>query len=233
MSYFKGKLYITLYGEEYLEIDIQDGSEPILSISKIDVTYNIKYDSIGGILDSQFLTYYVESPDEIFMIKKVFITRGVYQDCVTNMVISKLDFSLMSWVKVTSLDNHVLFISENTRLCCSAKELGLTRGCVYFTQPGEMTLYKYDLDDKAVMLSLPCPDLPKPWFSPNWLMIPTTLCRNADDQRRGTEPMSGNNSDRGNNTKAIAKSSLAISPIRTRTSISNDDEKEDIEIARL
>ncbi|RZC52917.1 hypothetical protein C5167_021344, partial [Papaver somniferum] len=195
MSYFKDKLYITLYGEKYLEIDIQHASEPVLSISKIDVSYNIKYDSIGGIFDSRVLTYYVESADEIFMIRKFFIIRGVYQDCVTNMVISKLDFLTMSCVEVTSLDDHVLFISSNTRLCCSAKELGLTRGCVYFTQPGEMILYKYDLEDKTIMLSQPCPDLPKPWFSPNWLMIPTTFW-NADARRGGTESMPGSNSNR-------------------------------------
>ncbi|KAI3944284.1 hypothetical protein MKW98_016514, partial [Papaver atlanticum] len=63
------------------------------------------------------------------------------------MVISKLDFSLMSWVEVTSLDDHVFFLNRDTQLSCSAKELGFMRGCVYFTQPNEMSLYKYDLED--------------------------------------------------------------------------------------
>ncbi|KAI3917498.1 hypothetical protein MKW92_003160, partial [Papaver armeniacum] len=183
-------------GSGHLKIDIEHGSEPkILSVTKFLVSNNIKYESVGGILDTLCITYYVESFDEIFMIDKYFITRGVYQYSVTNMMVSKLDFSSMSWVEVTSLDDHVLFLHQTTRLSCSAKELGFTRGYVYFTQPHEMSLYKYDLEDKSVMLSLPCPDLPKPWFSPNWLMIPTTLSRENDDRQRGTESLSGNNSD--------------------------------------
>ncbi|XP_026450469.1 F-box/kelch-repeat protein At1g57790-like isoform X2 [Papaver somniferum] len=87
----------------------------------------------------------------------------------------------------------------------------------------------YDLEDKTVMLSLPCPDLPKPWFSPNWLMIPATIWNN-EDRQRGTEFMSGNNSDGGNNIKAMEKLSLEISTIRTVTSINSDAEKEDIEV---
>ncbi|XP_026450464.1 uncharacterized protein LOC113350531 isoform X2 [Papaver somniferum] len=215
MCYLKGKLYITCYGKEYLEIEMQHGSEPkILSISKFVVSGHNKNATIGGIWDTQFLTYYVVSCDEIFRINKIFITRGVYQYCVTNMMVSKLDLSSLSWVEVTSLDDRVFFISNTTKLCCSAKELGFTRGCVYFTQPDEMSFYMYDLEDKTVMLSLPCPDLPKPWFSPNWLMIPSTICKDDDDRRSGTEPVSGNNSDGGNSTKAIEKPSLEISPIR-------------------
>ncbi|MCL7034772.1 hypothetical protein MKW94_029827 [Papaver nudicaule] len=40
--------------------------------------------------------------------------------------------------------------------------------------------------------------------------------------------MSSNNSDGGNKAKAVEKSSLAISPIRTGTSINSDDDKEDV-----
>ncbi|XP_026450460.1 uncharacterized protein LOC113350527 isoform X2 [Papaver somniferum] len=225
MCYFKGKLYIMCFGDEHLEIEIQHELEPkIPSTSKIQVSNDVTYESMGGVLDSQILRYYVETSDEIFMIDKCFITRGVYQYCVTIMIILKLDFSTMSWVEVTSLDDHVLFISRTTRLSCSARGLGFTQGCVYFTQPNEMCFYKYALEDKSVMLSLPCPELPKPWFPPNWLMIPTTL-RDDDDRRRATDSMSGNGS---NNTKAVEKSSVAKKTISRRTIMNNDDEKEDI-----
>lgn len=194
--------------------------EIILSISKVGIHLNCG----GDYLERSFGTpctkiYYVESSDEILRSIKLFIPRGVYDEyCVTNMLISKFDFSSMTRVEVTSLDGHVLFLSGTTRLCCSAKELGYARGWVYFTQPREMSFCKYDLEDKTFMLSMPCPDLPKPWFSPNWLMIPTTLCRDDDSS----------------NTKVIENSSLAISPIRPRTSINNDDDEkeDDIEEAR-
>ncbi|RZC43962.1 hypothetical protein C5167_036911 [Papaver somniferum] len=151
--------------------------EIILYISKVGIHLNCG----GDYLERSFGTpctkiYYVESSDEILRSIKLFIPIGVYDEyCVTNMLISKFDFSSMTRVEVTSLDGHVLFLSGTTRLCCSAKELGYARGWVYFTQPREMSFCKYDLEDKTFMLSMPCPDLPKPWFSPNWLMIPTTL----------------------------------------------------------
>lgn len=86
------------------------------------------------------------------------------------------------------------------------------------------------MEDKSVLLSVPCPDdLPKPWFSPSWLMIPNTQRDNDDVGREGTESISANNSG---GAKAMEKSSLAIWPIRTRTNINNDDEKEVIEEAR-
>ncbi|RZC91101.1 hypothetical protein C5167_028931 [Papaver somniferum] len=139
------------------------------------VSDDIRGYTVGGIYDTQTETYYVESFDEIFRIERIFLTRGVYEYYVTNMVIAKLDFSSMSWVEVKSLDDHVLFLSHSSALCCSTKELGFSRGCVYFTQIEEMSLYKYDLENKSIMLSLPCPDLPKPWFPPEWLMIPSTF----------------------------------------------------------
>ncbi|XP_026439809.1 uncharacterized protein LOC113338645 isoform X2 [Papaver somniferum] len=198
-------------GDEHLEMDMQHGScghdvDTILSMCKIEVSDDIRGYTVGGIYDTQTETYYVESFDEIFRIERIFLTRGVYEYYVTNMVIAKLDFSSMSWVEVKSLDDHVLFLSHSSALCCSTKELGFSRGCVYFTQIEEMSLYKYDLENKSIMLSLPCPDLPKPWFPPEWLMIPSTF--RVDDKGRGTNR------------------------IGTERVLDNDDEKKGIEEAR-
>ncbi|KAI3849668.1 hypothetical protein MKW98_026582 [Papaver atlanticum] len=224
MLYFKGKMYIMCKGG-HLDIDMQHGSsehdvDKILSIRKFQVSGYIRCCTVGRINDAERETYYVESFDEIFKIARVFVTRGVYEYYVTNMVIAKLDFSSMSWVEVKSLDDHVLFLSHSSALCCSTKELGFRRGCVYFTQNEEMSLYKYDLEDKSIMLSLPCPDLPEPWFPPEWLMIPTTF--RVQDRGRGTECVLDNNCDGGNSMKEMDKG----------TSINNDDEEKDIEEAR-
>ncbi|KAI3849663.1 hypothetical protein MKW98_026577 [Papaver atlanticum] len=226
MLYFKGKMYIMCAGDEHLEINMQHGSseqdvDKILSVTKIEVSDDIRGYTVGGIFDTQTETYYVESFDEIFRIERIFLARGVYEYYVTNMVIAKLDFSSMSWVEVKSLDDHVLFLSHSSALCCSTKELGFSRGCVYFTQIEEMSFYKYDLEDKSLLLSLPCPDLPQPWLSPEWLMISTTFSR-VDDKRRGTECGLGNNGDGGNSMKKMEK----------RTSINTTDEMKDTEEAR-
>ncbi|KAI3838220.1 hypothetical protein MKW92_028067 [Papaver armeniacum] len=57
----------------------------------------------------------------------------------------------------------------------------ILRGCMYYTQDEEMSLYKYDLEDLSILLSLPSPDLPTPWFQPEWLMITAPL---RDDDKR-------------------------------------------------
>ncbi|KAI3877676.1 hypothetical protein MKW98_020157 [Papaver atlanticum] len=211
MCYFKGKLCIMCNGDEHLEIDIEHGSQPrILCVNKFAVSFDFRHAAIGAICVL----------DGIFKIDKVFIGRGVYEYCVTNMVISKLDFDSMAWVEVKNLDDHVFFLNRTTRLCCSAKELGFPRGYVYFTQPDEMSFYKYDLEDKSIMLSLPCPDLPNPWFSPNWLMIPTTL--RVGGRRRVTEDMLCNKDD----------GSQVLKAVENRIDLKNDDKKLDYQDAR-
>ncbi|KAI3994270.1 hypothetical protein MKX01_012527 [Papaver californicum] len=47
-------------------------------------------------------------------------------------------------------------------------------------QTDGMSLYRYEVDDNSMLLYLPCPSLPSPWFSSNWVMIPTTKIMNFD-----------------------------------------------------
>ncbi|XP_026440331.1 uncharacterized protein LOC113339246 [Papaver somniferum] len=69
------------------------------------------------------------------------------------------------------------------------RDLGFSKGCMYFTQDEEMSLYKYDLEDQSILLSLPCPDLPTPWFQPEWLMI--TATPRVDDKRQMSDCILG------------------------------------------
>ncbi|RZC90723.1 hypothetical protein C5167_028554, partial [Papaver somniferum] len=124
--------------------------------------------------DSGVITYYVQSCGEIFKIDIHGNPRGVYWQ-VFAINIWKMNLSLLALEEVKSLDDHVIFLGETTVLSYSAAELGYTKGCVYFTQSDEKSLYKYEVDDKSLFLSLPCPDVPSPWFSSNWVMIPSTL----------------------------------------------------------
>ncbi|XP_026432656.1 F-box/kelch-repeat protein At1g57790-like isoform X2 [Papaver somniferum] len=85
-----------------------------------------------------------------------------------------MDFDSMTWEQVESMDDYVFFLSDNTQLSCLASDLGLSKGYVYYTQDEEMSMYKYDLEDESILLSLPCPNLPAPWYMPEWLMISAT-----------------------------------------------------------
>ncbi|MCL7048536.1 hypothetical protein MKW94_028139, partial [Papaver nudicaule] len=175
--YLNDKVHIMCGNGIYLEIEIQRGSdmddEESVAVSKFEVSLNsISTESLCGALGLVHRTYFVESFGEVFRIDICSVSRGIYDHHYTCQInIIKLDFSSMAWVDVKCLDDHVFFVGLYTQLSCLASDLGFSKGCVYYTQDEEMSLYKYDLEDQSISLSLPCPDLPTPWFLPRWLMI--------------------------------------------------------------
>ncbi|KAI3863684.1 hypothetical protein MKW98_031276 [Papaver atlanticum] len=217
MVYVKdNKLYIMCMNGDDLEIEIQQGfdigDEEILNISDFSSTLEIsKYVLVAGALDSYFECHWLVCFGEVFRVEFLYIPRGMYRNWVTTIEIRKLDFPTKTWVKVKSLNDYVFFLNNSVQLCCLASELGLSKGgYVYFTQKNEMSLYRYDLEDNSILLSLPCPDLPKPWLEPYWLMISTT------------DHMPGKGGDADQVTKAT-KYNIGTGD--------EDDEKEDIEDA--
>ncbi|OVA08899.1 Sec1-like protein [Macleaya cordata] len=126
-------------------------------------------------------THYVESCDELFMIDKSYHPRA--DKVVTSIKVLRLDFSSMAWEKVKSFGDHVLFLGQKTVASCSAAELGLTRGCLYYTIPEDQSLYKFEVEDNGITVILPCLKLPTPWFPADWMMMPMTV-RVADGRRR-------------------------------------------------
>ncbi|XP_026432841.1 uncharacterized protein LOC113330201 isoform X2 [Papaver somniferum] len=179
MFYFKGKLYVMCLNNVHIEIEIQYGSDTedaeILSVSDaISVGYNSGIDVVAGGLDNRCHFDHVESFGEVFQIFRNYFPRGIYENCVTGIYVWKLDFSSMTWEEMKSMDDRIFFLGGHTQLSCLASDLGLAKGCVYFTQAKEMSLYKYDLEDDSILLSFPCPNLPAPWYPPKWLMISAT-----------------------------------------------------------
>ncbi|KAI3890606.1 hypothetical protein MKX03_010683, partial [Papaver bracteatum] len=104
----------------------------------------------------------------------------------------------MTWVLLKSLGDHVLFLCTNTemldlesRKCystssafCSAADMGLERGCLFYTLPEDETLYIFEVEDNATTVVMPCLKLPTPWFLPTWIMMPTTANRHVAGTRR-------------------------------------------------
>ncbi|KAI3840333.1 hypothetical protein MKW92_008809, partial [Papaver armeniacum] len=179
MFYLKDKLFIMCLSNAHIEIAIQHGSDiedaEALSISDaISVLYNSRHEMVAGTLDCRCQFYYVESYGDVFQIRRRWFPRGIYENCVTSIHVWKLDFVSMTWEEVKSMDDYAFFLSSNTQLSCLASDLGLSKGFVYYTRDEQMSLYRYDLEDDSILLSLPCPDLPRPWYSPEWLMISAT-----------------------------------------------------------
>ncbi|RZC89738.1 hypothetical protein C5167_035733, partial [Papaver somniferum] len=139
----------------------------------------------GGEEFSRFMEHWVESGDEIFKVHLNCSPRGFKKVASTH--IFKLDFSSMTWVLLKTLDDHVLFLCINTdtlesrkcystsTACCSAADMGLERGCLFYTLLEDQTLYTFEVEDNATTIIMPCLKLPTPWFLPTWIMMPTTV----------------------------------------------------------
>ncbi|KAI3894453.1 hypothetical protein MKW92_017641, partial [Papaver armeniacum] len=224
MFYFKAKLYIMCLCLDLLEITIQHGSISINELITKNEDKLFKSERVGGYFDNCSHSYYMESFGEVFRIDRYLIQRGDYAHFITRIIVSKLDFSSLTWEEMKILKDHVFFISyfHDTLLSCLASDLGLSKGCVYFTLKCDLSLYKYDLEDESILLSLLCLDIPTPWMSPRWLMIPATS--RVDDSRTTTDLMLGEDEDIEKVIKATES--------RTGT-VDKDEDKKDTEQARL
>ncbi|KAI3977024.1 hypothetical protein MKX01_008882, partial [Papaver californicum] len=160
MLYFSGKLFVMCSEDNvHLEIEIHhDSDKETLCISDfIRVDDNFERESVAGWLEYRNVEQsWMESFGEIFRIERYYISRGVYQNYSTQIIISKLDFSSMAWEEIKSLDDYVFFLSEFQQLSCLASDLGFSKGY------------------NCILLSVPCPDITSPWLAAEWLMIPTT-----------------------------------------------------------
>ncbi|XP_026393165.1 F-box protein At3g56470-like [Papaver somniferum] len=125
--------------------------------------------------DSRGLIHFVECCDEFFKIEMVYNERG-FEKVVVSILVMKLDFCSMQWKVVNSLRNRVLFVGSKTAYCFIS-ELGLTRGCLYYTLPEDHGLYKFDVENATDSVILPCPEIPTPGLSSYWITLPNGLGR--------------------------------------------------------
>ncbi|KAI3921718.1 hypothetical protein MKW92_031431 [Papaver armeniacum] len=208
---FQGKLYAFCDTENWVnEIDIQklwhnvlvDKHTQFLRKFKVQLPEyfpvdNITFPLIGaGEEYGRYMEDWVESGNEIFKVVLNCSLRGYKKVASTH--IFKLDFSSMTWFLLKSLGDHVLFLCTNmdtldltSRKCyltssayCSAADMGLERGCLFYTLPEDQTLYVYEVEDNATTVIMPCLKLPTPWFLPTWIMMPTTVNMHVAAGRR-------------------------------------------------
>ncbi|XP_026438177.1 uncharacterized protein LOC113336723 [Papaver somniferum] len=201
---FRGELYAFCEGDFkinwVINIEIQKLWQHVVDNKQ---TQNIRVIKIehedfpwigGGELFGRYMEHWVESGDEVFKVRLNCSPRDFKKVASTH--IFKLDFSSMTWVLLKSLDDHVLFLCINmdtldsrkcystTTACCSAADMGLERGCLFYTLLEDQTLYTFEVEDNATTVIMPCLKLPTPWFLPTWIMMPTTVNRHLAGRRR-------------------------------------------------
>ncbi|RZC75782.1 hypothetical protein C5167_000146 [Papaver somniferum] len=179
LIYFKGKLYVMCCNDHFqlvverLPLRCCNCDCISLGIRRFEVStdsfvfpYRGGYSCVGK-------TYFLESDEEIYMIEMVCLDKSRHLNyLVVSINVSRLDFSSMSWKEVNTLGDTVLFLGEDTNAFCSAAELGLSKGYLYYTLHKDQSLYMFDIEDKCTMTILPCSKLPTSWFSSQWIMMP-------------------------------------------------------------
>ncbi|XP_026413374.1 uncharacterized protein LOC113309181 isoform X2 [Papaver somniferum] len=180
LIFFKGNLYVLCFVDhrQLLVEKRQVGrgrDDIILKITPLEVTLDCsQFPYIGGYSCSGE-RYFLESDEELFMIDLMCLNKRGYNHRAVSVHVARLDFSEMSWKEVSSLGDTVLFLGENSNACCSASELGLSKGCLFYTYPQDQYLYKFDVEDKCITTILPCLELPTPFFALNWIMMPIPI----------------------------------------------------------
>ncbi|XP_022718512.1 uncharacterized protein LOC111276863 [Durio zibethinus] len=91
-------------------------------------------------------------------------------------VINKFDFYKREWIEVKSIGNNAIFLTDQCYGSCSsvAEESDIRRNSIYYTQYEDRNLYVYDLEDRSVTTSLPCPIVSRRKSSYYWSMLPMT-----------------------------------------------------------
>ncbi|KAI3830516.1 hypothetical protein MKW98_030679 [Papaver atlanticum] len=222
----KGKLYARNWLRE-------------IEIKKLWHNVGVENDALpvigGGEKYDFWMEHWLESGNEIFRVYFNCSPRGYRK--VASIHILKLDFSSMTWVLLKSLGDHVLFLGTNmdtcttdvdlircystSSACCSAADMGLQRGCLFYTLPEYQTLYVYEVGDSATTVILPCLKLPTPWFLPTWIMIPTT--ENSKD-----ETQTSINHDQEENTSRLNYSEEVTEALKHKDFLSLYDSAEAI-----
>lgn len=117
---------------------------------------------------------FVESCGEIFMISICSEEREagkVFGNEIIGVEFHKLNFSAKAWEGVVSLRDQAFFsCSGDIGFSWPANFSGIIRNHISFTRGIDLHLYKYDIEEGTLSVTLPCPNSETPLESPRWIM---------------------------------------------------------------
>ncbi|KAL3511946.1 hypothetical protein ACH5RR_024663 [Cinchona calisaya] len=86
----------------------------------------------------------------------------------------RLDMEDLSWTSVQSLGYRAFFLDTDghTTSCSVTNEesRGIKGNCIYMIEPQDEHLYRYDLEDTSLVVTLPFPERIKNWVENRWVM---------------------------------------------------------------
>ena len=111
--------------------------------------------------------YLIEFGDELLLVHKILSLRFEPRGMMLDFEIYRLDRLKDTWMKVKNIGKRTIFLSSNEGKCCLVSNVGIKENSIYFTQ--KRNLYVFDLDDRSITVSLPCPIVSKKYSYVNWI----------------------------------------------------------------
>ncbi|KAI3850108.1 hypothetical protein MKW98_001052 [Papaver atlanticum] len=158
---FKDKFYVMCVGDRHLEIERQKLWDiTSFSIRPIEVADTTLWTSVGG----------TDTHTTVSSIVIIYPARG-YDRVDIALFVAKYDFSVMELKEVNNFGDRVLFLSNTTCVSCSAADLGLSKGCLYYTLDEDLSLHKFEIESNGNSVLLPCLKVPTTWYTSGWMMV--------------------------------------------------------------
>ncbi|XP_022718508.1 uncharacterized protein LOC111276861 [Durio zibethinus] len=114
--------------------------------------------------------YLVEFFGEMLLVCKIYSPRLC--EWASYFEVFRFDFYKREWIEVKSIGNNAIFLTDQCYGSCSSvvEESDIRRNSIYYTQYEDRNLYVYDLEDRSVTTSLPCPIVSRRKSSHYWIM---------------------------------------------------------------
>lgn len=156
---FNGAIYgLTYYGMKLVMADNYVGSS-------MQFRNSIIKESLESIRRSSlcYITYMFQSCNELMVLNQIDSHPCVTCTRALCFEIFRANFTKGTWEEVNNIGNRTIFLSsfsnEDTNKCCFITEneigSGIKSNSIYFSK--RRHLYVYDLEDRSISISLPCP----------------------------------------------------------------------------
>ncbi|KAL3511945.1 hypothetical protein ACH5RR_024662 [Cinchona calisaya] len=221
---YKGNLYcFPKLSDELMIIDF-DGSK--IDIRPVDVE-NVPREALVP-ETVRIKTYLVESDSELFRLKINYV--GLTDKLSVRYIdVFRLDMEDLSWTRVESLGDRAFFLDTNgyTTSCSScfaaedSESGGMKGNCIYLLEPEDKHLYRFDLEDTSLVITLPLPKRIKNWVQTHWVMPNQRREKKRDTGSIGRKKIEANINVTGGLKQLMPKKKSSRNS--SSTNISSDD----------
>ncbi|KAL5718758.1 hypothetical protein ACHQM5_011627 [Ranunculus cassubicifolius] len=110
--------------------------------------------------------YYLEACGDIYRIRVIYL--GITR-IAQSIIVNKLDFSTMAWVKVENLCDMIFLLGDYS-ISVLAADFGAKGNCVYFCAHHRTNLCCFDMEDGTITVTQPCPTKFPQWGGIFWMV---------------------------------------------------------------